>query len=133
VRPVEIAALVKACSGLVLGASHQRDEEVVERVVLRATEALEHQPFFSWQVAKMLLDTYVKQATSAPPNGDLTVRERAVVQLLAEGRNYKSVASSLGLRFKTVETHRSTAMKKVGAKSVVELVRYALRTKMIEP
>jgi DNA-binding NarL/FixJ family response regulator len=63
----------------------------------------------------------------------LTVRERQVVELLAEGRTNKSIASLLGISVKTVETHRVAAMKKLGAKSLADMVRYALRTKMIQP
>ncbi len=63
----------------------------------------------------------------------LTSREREIVQLLAEGKSSKEVASSLGISVKTAETHRANIMRKLELHSVSELVRYAVRNQIIEP
>lgn len=63
----------------------------------------------------------------------LSERERQVLQLLAEGRSTKEIASDLGVSVKTIETHRKKIMEKVDLHSVAELTRYALREGLIEP
>jgi DNA-binding NarL/FixJ family response regulator len=63
----------------------------------------------------------------------LSPREQLVVTLVAEGRSNKEISSLLNLSVKTTEAHRATAMQKLGINSVAGLVRYAVRTNMIEP
>jgi DNA-binding NarL/FixJ family response regulator len=67
------------------------------------------------------------------PRERLTSREREIVQLLAEGKSSKEVASSLCISVKTVETHRSNIMRKLSIHTVTDLVRYAVRNQIIEP
>ncbi len=57
----------------------------------------------------------------------LTVREREVLQLLAEGKSTKQIASTLNLSVKTVETHRQQMMDKLEIRTVAELTKYAIR------
>jgi DNA-binding NarL/FixJ family response regulator len=63
----------------------------------------------------------------------LTSREQSVVQLIAEGHTNKSISTILKLSVKTVETHRASAMRKLGISSTAELVRYAIRKKLVAP
>jgi len=63
----------------------------------------------------------------------LTAREREVLQLLAEGQSNKQVAARLGITTKTAETHRARIMAKLQLHSMNELVRYAIRNRIIEP
>ncbi len=67
------------------------------------------------------------------PRCRLTPREREIVKLIAEGRSSKEVADQLRISVKTVETHRSNLMRKLNLHSVSQLVRYAIRKKLIEP
>jgi DNA-binding NarL/FixJ family response regulator len=104
--------------------------------ITAAVEALaEHKPYFTWSVSKNMLDVYVARAQAgvARPLDHLSLREREVVQLLAEGRSNRAASAILGVATKTVEKHRSAAMRKLGARSVAELVRIAVRHKVIEP
>jgi DNA-binding NarL/FixJ family response regulator len=103
--------------------------------VTAAVEALsESKPYFTWSVAKTMLDIYTAQARAKKSSLDLfSIREREVIQLLAEGRSNKAVSQILGISVKTVETHRSAVMRKLGAKSIPELIRFAVRKKVIEP
>jgi DNA-binding NarL/FixJ family response regulator len=108
------------------------------RHIIAAVEALaEHKPYFTWKVSKTMLDTYLthgqSQQEGAPAFNYLTAREREVIQLLAEGRSNKAVSALLGISVKTVETHRAAIMKKLGISSIAELVRYAIRNRVIEP
>lgn len=63
----------------------------------------------------------------------LTAREREMVQLLAEGHSTRGASVLLGISAKTGETHRTRLMAKLGFRSIAELVRFAIRHKMIEP
>jgi len=63
----------------------------------------------------------------------LTSRERQVLQLLAEGHANKEIGSLLGISTKTAETHRARIMAKLEVHSMNELVRYAIRNRIIEP
>ena len=62
----------------------------------------------------------------------LSAREREVLVLLAEGLAIKEVAARLGLSVKTVDAHRSRLMSKLGLHDRSELIRYAIRKKLIE-
>ena len=55
------------------------------------------------------------------------------MQLLAEGKSNKEVAVALHISVKTAETHRTNLMRKLDLHSISELVRYAIRNKMVEP
>ena len=97
-------------------------------------ELLAGRPFFSSRIGRMVLDGYVRGASGAPREaGVLSAREREIVQLLAEGRSNKEAARVLGISVATVETHRSNVMRKTGAGSLAELVRFAIRNRIIEP
>jgi len=99
---------------------------------MEALEALSrHQPYFSPSVSETLLQGYLH----SEPTHDLkqlTPRERQIVKLVAEGKSNKVIASVLNLSIKTVETHRSAAMHKVGAKSAADLTLYAARNDLVQ-
>jgi DNA-binding NarL/FixJ family response regulator len=108
------------------------------RQLVGAVEALlEHKPYFTGAVTQTLVDWFLRaddEATQDPsPFGVLTGREREIVRLLAEGMSNKQIATSHRISVKTVETHRATIMRKLGLGSVVELVRYAIRHRLVEP
>ena len=65
------------------------------------------------------------------PERRLTPRERELLQLIAEGWSNKEVASILGISRRTVENHRARMMRKLGLRSLSELVRYAVRQKIV--
>jgi DNA-binding NarL/FixJ family response regulator len=99
--------------------------------LIAAIEALlDHRPYFSGLVLEKLLHDYQSRKKDKPEIA-LSSREQNVVQLIAEGHTNKSVGIILDLSVKTVETHRAAAMRKLGISSTAELVRYAIRTKLI--
>ena len=65
--------------------------------------------------------------------GELTPREEEIVKLVAEAHTTKQIAAILHLSEKTVEHHRANAMRKLGMRDRVELVRYAIRRGLIDP
>ena len=91
-------------------------------------------PFFSPAIAETLLEDYVRflQQRNLQDSYDLlTDREKEVLQLLAEGKANKEIASLLNLSVYTVETHRSNLMQKLGLHNTAEIVLYAVRKKII--
>ena len=101
--------------------------------LVAAIEALlEHRPYFTSLVLEKLLQDYQLSKRDRPAV-ELSSREQNVVQLVAEGHTNKSIGAVLDLSVKTVETHRASAMRKLGVSSTAELVRYAIRTKLIGP
>ena len=90
--------------------------------------------YFSPPIAKEIV-----QQLRGPERGPtetfalLSSREREVLQLIAEGLSAKEIAADLGISPKTVEAHRTSVMRKLGARKATELVRYALRHGLIEP
>src|SRR5580698_10564370 len=108
------------------------------RDLLAAIEALRrNKTFFTSRVAQMILDGFLKGdprpvSDTQPKAGRLTARQREIVQLLAEGKSSKEVAVALGLSVKTAETHRANIMRKLDCHCVSEVVRYAIRNKIIE-
>jgi DNA-binding NarL/FixJ family response regulator len=99
--------------------------------LIGAIESLaSHKPFFTSKVSDALLGSFV--AGAKPKKSALSNRERGVVQLIAEGYSNKQIASILKLSVKTVETHRSAIMRKLGVHSSAAVVRYAVRNKLLE-
>jgi DNA-binding NarL/FixJ family response regulator len=105
------------------------------RDLVAAVEAVQqNRTFFTSRVGEMVLDGYLKGGgvRSEPTIPTLTPREREIVQLLAEGKSTKEVASVLDLSVKTAETHRSNIMRKLKLHSVGELVLYAIRNNIVQ-
>jgi DNA-binding NarL/FixJ family response regulator len=69
----------------------------------------------------------------ARPSGEVTPREREIIQLIAEGKSNKEAAAALGVSSKTVEAHRANVMRKLRLQSISDLVRYAIRNKLVQP
>lgn len=100
--------------------------------LINAVDALQHNgTFFNSRMAQAL-GTDLRGSHRAQDKDVLTRRERQVVQLLAEGKSTKEVATVLDLSVKTAETHRSNIMSKLGLHSVSELVLYAVRNNIVQ-
>jgi len=98
---------------------------------------LARKPYLTPRISEVLFSRFENRDTGAAKetraDAALTAREREIIQLLAEGRSNKEVASSLDISIKTVETHRASIMRKLGIDRLSDLVRYAIRKKIIEP
>jgi len=108
------------------------------RDLVNAVDALsQHRTFFSSRISDILLQAYLhgpeRPIQPQPARGRLTAREREIVQLLAEGKSNKEVATALNISVKTAETHRTNIMNKLDLHSISELVRYAVRNNIVEP
>ncbi|MFZ0198287.1 MAG: response regulator transcription factor [Candidatus Sulfotelmatobacter sp.] len=124
-------ALDAGARGFVLKSDAVRD-------LVSAIEALQRgQMFFTPRVNEMVLAGFLEKGGVAPRGTPprfptLTPREREVIQLLAEGKSSKQVATVLNLSTKTAETHRSNIMRKLGFHSIRDLVLYAVKNDIIQ-
>jgi DNA-binding NarL/FixJ family response regulator len=116
------AALRAGAKGYLLKDSMDSD-------LVRAVEYLSHgRPFFSPEVAALMLDGYGSHDRPAgDPFDTLSEREREIVQLIAEARTSKEIASLLSISVGTVETHRARIFAKLDIHSTAALVLYAVR------
>ena len=102
--------------------------------LIAAIRALgEHRNYFTTRISEVIFARYLDGASGAGKDKTegLTPREREIVQLLAEGKGNKEVGALLGISIKTVETHRAATMRKLRLDSFADLVRYAIRNKII--
>jgi DNA-binding NarL/FixJ family response regulator len=118
-------ALKAGASGYVL--KSQADQDLLE-----AIEAVDRgEPFLTPDAQRALIKDVLERGEE--PGDELTPREQEVVKLAAEAHTNREIAEILGLSEKTVENHRANAMRKLGMRDRVELVRYAIRRGLIEP
>lgn len=100
-----------------------------EELVAAIRKAMAGERFVSPQLTGGLLADYSELAAQKGEEDDTTMsqRHREVLQLLAEGRSTKEIASELHLSARTVETYRAQLMRLTGYRSTAELVKYAIR------
>jgi DNA-binding NarL/FixJ family response regulator len=110
-------------------------KESPESDFLRAIRSVtEGKAFFSPLVSRLLVEDYVRQMRAKDIEDSfelLSIREREILQLVAEGKTNKDIAGMLNLSFYTVETHRSNILEKLNLHSVPELILYAVRKGLI--
>jgi DNA-binding NarL/FixJ family response regulator len=108
-----------------------------DQSLIAAIESLrEHKPFLTSAVTEFMLDDYMRRADisdDGPLKAAVTTREREIIQSLAEGKSNKETAAMLGVSVKTIEAHRANIMRKLRLRSVSDLVRYAIRNKIVQP
>lgn len=123
-----LRALTSGAKGYLLKDSAEED-------LVKAIETVASgRPFFSPVIAQAMLDDYVRQLQMRGVQDSydlLTDREKEVLQMLAEGKSNKEVATILNLSPYTVETHRNRIMQKLNLHNTAELVLYAVRKKLI--
>lgn len=123
-----VRALSAGAKGYLLKDSAEEDLVQAVRIVAQG------RPFFSPKITQTLLEDYVRQLRQKGLQDSydlLTEREKEVLQLLAEGKSNKEVATILDLSVYTVETHRTNLMQKLNLHNTAEIVLYAVRKKII--
>jgi DNA-binding NarL/FixJ family response regulator len=120
-------ALKAGASGYVL--KTQADADLMEAI--RAVERGE--PFLTPAAQQALIKDVLARGRQSEDEEELTPREEEIVKLVAEAHTTRQIAEILHLSEKTVENHRGNAMRKLGMRDRVELVRYAIRRGLIEP
>jgi len=122
--------LQAGASGYVLKSDAERD------LVTAVDSILHNKMFFTAAASSVVLEHLReghKKKTLAAERERLSIREREVVQLLAEGKSNKEIGASLNISKRTVDHHRARIMDKLHVQSVGELVLYAVRNKIVEP
>jgi DNA-binding NarL/FixJ family response regulator len=109
----------------------------VQDLVAAVETIAKHQPFFTPSASAVILSNYHLDGpvteVSEMIRGRLTSREKEIVQLLAEGKSSRKIASDLGISYKTAENHRTNIRRKLGVHNLTQLVRYAVRNQIITP
>ena len=103
-----------------------KDAATVE-LALAVRAVAQGQTYLSPQVSQPVIDAYRRRQQDAAKD-PLTPRQREILQLIAEGQTTKDIARRLNLSIKTVDTHRTQLMDRLGIHDIAGLVRYAIRT-----
>jgi len=104
-------------------------ENAFEELVTAIETVIKGQIYVSTVLAPMMLNGFLQNKKTGK---DMSIREREVLKLLAEGYSNKEIAEFLMISVKTVETHRANIMRKNNFKNITELVLYAARNNLIE-
>jgi DNA-binding NarL/FixJ family response regulator len=122
-------ALKAGTAGYVLKSVADRD------LVEACRAAMRGEPFLYAGAERALVRDYVQRARAGEevPEDPLTPREQQIVKLIAESHTNRQIAELLTISEKTVETHRSNILEKLGMRDRVELTRYAIRRGFVEP
>jgi DNA-binding NarL/FixJ family response regulator len=126
----ELAREVLRCGAIGYVLKSDADSELLAAV----DHARHHQPFFTSSLAVSMARNFV-DGRNGGTTGDelrLTQRELKVVQLLASGKSNKEAAADLGVSPRTVESHRSRIMRRLNFRSFSDLVRFAVRERLVE-
>jgi DNA-binding NarL/FixJ family response regulator len=114
------------------GRGYVLKSDVGNDLMVAVEAVLKHKTFISSGISGVSYSTKSKESKGGRADR-LTSREREVLQILAEGRSTKEVATLLNIAVKTAETHRTNIMRKLDLHSVSELVLYAIRNQIVEP
>jgi DNA-binding NarL/FixJ family response regulator len=121
-------ALKAGAAGYVIKDAGPEELELALRAVGRG------ETYLSPAVSRRVVEGYVHgPGEDRDPLDRLTPRQREILQRVAEGRSSKEIAQSLGLSVKTVETHRAHIMERLDIHDLAGLVRFAVRTGLVEP
>ncbi|HEY6387389.1 MAG TPA: response regulator transcription factor [Candidatus Acidoferrum sp.] len=105
--------------------------QVASDLLLAIRQVSRGQVYLSPGVSNAVMEAY--RSKSEKSKTPLTVRERQVLQLIAEGKSTKDVASLLGISVKTAESHRTRLMQKLDIHETASLVLYAVRNGIVQP
>jgi DNA-binding NarL/FixJ family response regulator len=104
-------------------------ESAFRELIQAIDAACNHQVYLSPKVAGTVVDDILRPRPPEPlsPFALLTVKEREVLQMIAEGRPTREMAAMLNVSIKTVEARRKSIMRKLDLHSIAELTKYAIR------
>ena len=128
-----LQALKGGAGGYLLKDAGPGELELAVRSVARG------ETYLSPAVSKHIVDDYLRRGRANrpvpqdKPFEELTARQREILQLIAEGHSTKEIASKLELSAKTVDTHRTELMSRLGIHDIAGLVRYAIRVGLVSP
>lgn len=123
--------------GIQSGISGYLAKDIEDHVLFEAVEAVyEGKQYFTEAITKLVFEDYCQnQKLKASPKGklsdELTKREIEILKLVAHGMTNKQIAESLFISVKTVETHKSHVLDKLGLSNSAELMRFAVKNNLV--
>ena len=121
-----VAAFKAGASGYLLKTSDEEELEAALRDVMAG------RTYVTSRVTGDVLGLLMKAKETAPEGGlSLSSRQREVLQLIAEGRTMKEVATILSISQRTAESHKYDMMEVLGVKTTADLIRYAIKLKLV--
>jgi DNA-binding NarL/FixJ family response regulator len=109
-------------------------DSAVSELVGAVKAVAEGKPYLSPSISKGVVDRLThpgEMAEEDSPLERLTPREREILQLIGEGKNYHQIADILSISYKTVENHRSNIVQKLNVRERAQLVRYAIELGLV--
>ncbi|MDQ2773431.1 MAG: response regulator transcription factor [Acidobacteriota bacterium] len=102
-----------------------------EELITAIQEASKGRSYLTPLIAKDLLSVLIEAKSSGTPEAKITGRQREVLQLIAEGRTMKEIASILHISSRTAESHKYEMMQTLGLGTTAELIQYAIRLNLV--
>jgi len=113
-------------------AGYMLKDAAAEELALAIKAVAQNHTYLSPSVSRTVIESYLSRAAGDEgPIEILTPRQREILQLIAEGKNTKEIAGTLGISIKTAEAHRSQLMGRLGIHDVAGLVRFAVRIGLV--
>jgi DNA-binding NarL/FixJ family response regulator len=107
-------------------------DAAADELALAIQAVMNGETYLSPRVSRVVIRNYFERTNnSQSPLERLTSRQREILQLIAEGKNTKEIASTLEISVKTVEAHRLQLMARLDIHDVAGLVRYAIRSGLV--
>jgi DNA-binding NarL/FixJ family response regulator len=128
IKEYVVKALRIGVKGYLIKDAATSELEVALRAVARGEK------YLSPAISSQVIDEYKESSpTNEIPPEILTLRQREILQLIAEGKSTKEIATILNVSVKTIDSHRTQLMERLNIHDVAGLVRYAMRTGLISP
>ncbi len=113
-------------------AGYMLKDAATTELELAITSVSEDKTYLSPSISRPVIDSYLERVGGQlSPLEQLTPRQREILQLIAEGKNTKDIASDLDVSVKTIESHRLQLMERLNIHDIPGLVRYAIRSGLV--
>src|SRR4029077_6247218 len=113
-------------------AGYMLKDAATTELELAITSVSEDKTYLSPSISRPVIDSYLERVGGQlSPLEQLTPRQREILQLIAEGKNTKDIASGLDVSVKTIESHRLQLMERLNIHDIPGLVRYAIRSGLV--
>jgi DNA-binding NarL/FixJ family response regulator len=113
-------------------AGYMLKDSATAELELAITSVSEGKTYLNPSISRRVIDSYLERVGGPlSPLEQLTPRQREILQLIAEGKNTKDIASDLDISVKTIESHRLQLMERLNIHDIPGLVRYAIRTGLV--